>query len=1239
MAGNVTPIRSDGQVSYRLGGGHDLGEDQIAYRLGQQCDARQVFFIGDGGTAQAVGVQAGRAVTGDDVATVRAMMHGINPATGEVLLTPKVAVSEAAKVGGVAAYDAIVTAAVERGVEPSSLFDGVKDKADWSRLERGVKAKGDGYRVAVERLAKLGTAAKVDVARAYPEKAWGRAWAAKDERVSVATLGFDVGLNLPKGASLAMVMDTPERREQKMAIWREAVQATYQQLGDRVAYGATGHHGDGQVAARIEGSGIVGTATIEATSRDGDPHIHAHAMIANMTICEDGKARTIGAGGYDVVLHGAWANERAQLIYRTETARAGLAEWAWNPVTKSYDDVSVSTDAKALGSKRHNAIAQEKTAHDAGERGIDAMAERITRQAKEGDPESLDAIAERFGRELTQAGISLTGTNDLETSQVLDWGRAEWVEYLDEELTEHKAVFTRLQVEAAVQRAIPVTETATIDVVVDAYLADKGVIEANETAIGARTHAGSRYTTEAMLTREKLVYETTAAGIGRGHHTMPTEHAQMALATYEAGEGFTFNEGQRAMFLSWVSSGKQVDLAIGAAGTGKTAAADAARFAWEAQGLRVLGISTAGLAAQNLGESAGVAVSTAAGLVNAIESGQAPDIDVLVWDEMGMASTREQAVILPWAAANRVDVRGMGDPKQLDSVGAGSTFARQCELVGAVEITDIMRQKQPHERAAVAQLREGKTAAAMTAYADAGSIVVASDTDARVQLMAAAWADDVATVSDPHERLRTSVMLSQTNATVAALQSAARQKARDMGWITGADVTYRGPRGTRVYAAGEAVLVKHTIYQKSDDTQPTVFNGQRAIVTAINPKTKAMTLEWDRAGERMSRTVDASYVAMHVAPGYALTVHGAQGQTIRHVHTDPSGGTLNSLYVQNTRGSESTTVYTDLVALDVHGQERHQIMAMAEQDRQQWAAQAIAEQIDRWGWAETETAHDATGTPIPEPVAQPNTPGVTPAAALDEWDQRPHRMTDDQTLAQQFAQTNRMMEELSNPVTDDMVSAAQQQAAQAAKAAEAAHRDYTETKTQFDSLVTGLVADADADMRRAGELDRTLRDGPGLTPGRRKEHKQAQTQRDALDAKWGRRVPDYFNKSQADVFRRAAIPAKLQTGTIQPNQVATKKSEAEAAATTAKNAALHANRIKARHHDQKQAPGLASVTRERDELKREIDHRSSLTPDQAQAEQSQREQAATHQQPHPDVYMSTSRHDDDREAEQSSREL
>ena len=973
----MTPIRGDGQIAYRLGGDRELDDEQIEYRLGQQNDARQVFWIGDGATADALGVSAGQVVTGADVGRVYALMDGANPETGEVLVKPKVAIAESSKLGAVPAYDAIVWAAAERGRDPESLFTTQRDRKDWAAFARQVQAKGDTYRVGVERIEALSAGAGVAVAGAYGKAEWANAVASKGQRVSVGVKGYDVGLTLSKGASIGLVMAPAPVREQLAKIVRQCALETYQELGERVAYGAKGHHGGGQVAERIAGTGFVGTATMEVTSRAGDPHVHFHAMIANLTMCVDGKARTIGAGGRDVLAHGAWASERFRMKYRAATAAAGLAEWGWNEATKEYDQLNISADARSVGSKRHNQIVAEKEIFgpDAGKQ-IDAMAERITRSNKSDTVETLAQVATRFGNELTTLKVELGGDAGLVVDDPKLWSLEEWTAYLDAALTEHNAVFTRVQAEKEIQRRMPAIKNppAAVEKVADAYLGTSEVLDATKTVMSERLTGGQRYTTQAMLDGEKSVYETTAAGVGNGFHTLSPAAAEMALDTYEAAEGFTLNQGQRSMFMRWTIGGNQVDLTIGAAGTGKTAAAEAARYAYEAAGCRVLGISTSGLAAQNLGAAAGIDVTTAFGLARAITQGRAPEVDVVVWDEMGMASTREQAIILPWAAANGVDVRGMGDPKQLDSVGAGSTFGRQCDQLGAVELSENMRQAHDHERAAVTELRTGEVGLAFGIYADAGQITVSKTPEDRIAVMAANWARDAANVTDPHERLRESVMLSQTNATVAQLHDAARAHARARGWITGPDVEYRGPTGSRSWACGDALLIRKTLYRSRRDPQPEIFNGQRVIVTGIDPSSREMTVEWKTAGGDLhQRTLSADYVAGNTAPGVALTNHGAQGQSIRHVHADPDGADRNAAYVQTTRSVQRLDLYTDLNTLGISGTERINVLRMNDTDRARWAGEQLAARVDDRGWQHGETAHDATNTAVPMPEEEPST--------------------------------------------------------------------------------------------------------------------------------------------------------------------------------------------------------------------------------------------------------------------------
>ena len=146
MAGNVTTIRNAGQVTYRLAGDAEASADQVAYRLGEQADSREVFWIGDGATASVLGVVPGASVTPGDEVRVRALLDGVNPATGEQLVKPKQAMAESAKLAAVPAYDAIVTAAAERGLDAGQLFVGPYAQKRWADFQRQVQAKGDAWR-------------------------------------------------------------------------------------------------------------------------------------------------------------------------------------------------------------------------------------------------------------------------------------------------------------------------------------------------------------------------------------------------------------------------------------------------------------------------------------------------------------------------------------------------------------------------------------------------------------------------------------------------------------------------------------------------------------------------------------------------------------------------------------------------------------------------------------------------------------------------------------------------------------------------------------------------------------------------------------------------------------------------------------------------------------------------------------------------------------------------------------
>ena len=86
--------------------------------------------------------------------------------------------------------------------------------------------------------------------------------------------------------------------------------------------------------------------------------------------------------------------------------------------------------------------------------------------------------------------------------------------------------------------------------------------------------------------------------------------------------------------------------------------------------------------------------------------------DMLLVDEAGKAGTRNLDRLLSLAAERGAVLRLVGDPQQLGSVSAGGAFRLLAHELGAAEMLDVLRFRDPEEAAASLQLRTGDQAAA-----------------------------------------------------------------------------------------------------------------------------------------------------------------------------------------------------------------------------------------------------------------------------------------------------------------------------------------------------------------------------------------------------------------------------------------------------------------------------------------------------------------------------------------------
>ena len=195
-----------------------------------------------------------------------------------------------------------------------------------------------------------------------------------------------------------------------------------------------------------------------------------------------------------------------------------------------------------------------------------------------------------------------------------------------------------------------------------------------------------------------------------------------ALKVAERG-GLALGDEQRAAY-QHVTSGSDLALVVGYAGTGKSAMLGVTRAAWEAEGYTVRGAALSGIAAEGLEGGSGIASRTLAGLEFAWKDGrdQLTSRDVLVVDEAGLVGSRQMARVLSAAEAAGAKVVLVGDAEQLQAIEAGAAFRALAERHGAAEISEVRRQRTEWQRSATRELATARTEGALDRYEAAGMV-------------------------------------------------------------------------------------------------------------------------------------------------------------------------------------------------------------------------------------------------------------------------------------------------------------------------------------------------------------------------------------------------------------------------------------------------------------------------------------------------------------------------------------
>ena len=408
-------------------------------------------------------------------------------------------------------------------------------------------------------------------------------------------------------------------------------------------------------------------------------------------------------------------------------------------------------------------------------------------------------------------------------------------------------------------------------------------------ALGKDDFNRVRYTTRTMLEAEKSLLQRSHAMNSRRGHGVAANRQTAALAESR------LSDEQRAAFEHVTGEGDLKAL-VGVAGSGKSTMLEAARKAWEAEGLTVKGAALSGIAAENLEIASGIKSRTLASYEWAWNEKRDPLTrnDVLVIDEAGMVGTRQLERMLAAADQARAKVVLVGDPEQLQAIEAGAAFRGIIGQVGMAEMAEVRRQKDLWAREATQQLASGETARALEAYESRGALLAGATREEAQRRLLHAW------TQDRHDRPNESrLILAYTREDVRELNAQARDIVKGEGRL-GAGETVQTTRGLREFAAGDRVMFLR------NEKSLGVKNGTLGTVERIGSGTLQVRLD----GHDQRRVAIETRDYQDLDYGYASTVHKSQGVTVDRSYVFASQYfDRHTSYVALSRHREAATLF------------------------------------------------------------------------------------------------------------------------------------------------------------------------------------------------------------------------------------------------------------------------------------------------------------------------------------------
>jgi len=700
-------------------------------------------------------------------------------------------------------------------------------------------------------------------------------------------VAFDLTFAAPKGLSVLAAVGDEAVREAILSAYAEGVRAALNYLERRGCFVRRGHNG----MRVVRGEGFVGALYLHEMARSGDPHLHAHLVIANRVCGEDG--RWTAPDMRPVFAEAKTAGFIAEAVARARLSEALGLEWE-QTANGSIDLVAVPASVREHFSSRQAEIVE--LAHARGYSGAAAI-EAIQRETRD----RKRVVSRERATAEWRARAAEHGFGDREIARTIGAARsrspAAYIEGLREcrrrmenpaGLTQRASSFTRREVIQEIADAHPEgIDAHALERLADDFLAARCVPLTSAGAAAGRGYEEARYTTPDMLDVETRLIDTACAAPIHPRLARPLQVERAIAARPSLGDD------QAAAIRHLCSGEARTRLLEARAGSGKTFTLDAVREAYESSSVAVVGTAWQAQAAEVLQRDAGIASETTALILERAARGQEaiPAGAVVICDEASTMPTRALERLVRVVASDGGRLILVGDRAQLPPVDAGGGFAAFCDRLGAVELTENRRQRTDLQRAVAEKLAEGRAGDAISLLAEHDRLRAFEDgADARRALMHS-WAQT--SLADPAN----AVIIAHDRREVRLLNEMARAELHRAGRLSDRRLVAEG----REWAIGDRLLCRRNDYRLD------VRNGTRGLVIGLDEREQALIL-WTDDGREVA--LPAGYLR-HAEHGYAMTGHVSQGTTVERTYllATPERGGREWAYVAGSRHRIDLEVY------------------------------------------------------------------------------------------------------------------------------------------------------------------------------------------------------------------------------------------------------------------------------------------------------------------------------------------